>query len=387
MAVLFCIIKAMSNKNGKKSHKLLWGIGIFILICFILSPFIKEDETKEKATTAYSIVENDTDVPQDDYDDETTEPKTTATETTIEQTTAKQKQTQAPTIKTSKHKVKVKYKSKKLKLKDIPKYKVVKAPYVRINHNKPTFKKKEIKRKSYQKFSKLDSLGRCGVAIASIGKDIMPKRKRTSISSVYPSGWHTYRYSNVSGRYLYNRCHLIGHQLTGQNANARNLITGTRYMNVDGMLPFEDEVANCVKYQNKHVMYRVRPIYKGKNLVARGVQMEAYSVEDKGRSLSFNVFCYNVQPGVKINYKDGTSKGKGKISGGTNKKTYKKKYYNKNVKKSKKGTYIISKNTRKFHYPSCGYVNRIKNSNRIKFHGKRSTLISQGYQPCKGCNP
>ena len=346
-----------------------------LILCMVLSlsgcSLDDIDKTNEQ-TTVYNAVDFSETFDAETFEEETAQP------TTVAPTNAK--------IVTNR-KVKVKYKSKKLKLKDIPKYKVVKAPYVRVNGNKPTFTKKEIKRKSYQKFSKLDSLGRCGVATASIGRDIMPKHKRTSISSVYPSGWHTYRYANVAGRYLYNRCHLIGHQLTGQNANAKNLITGTRYMNVDGMLPFEDEVANCVKYLNKHVMYRVRPIYKGKNLVASGVQMEAYSVEDKGRSCSFNVYCYNVQPGVKINYKTGTSKGKGKISESSSKKTYKKKYYNKNVKKSKKGTYIISKNTRKFHYPSCGYVRRIKNSNRIYFKGKRSTLINQGYSPCKGCNP
>ena len=363
---------------SKKS--LIIGIVAFVVMCLSACSFMDDDKTTEQTTVENTVVVSATCGAEESTVDTSVLEETK----TPEETTAQS--TQAPTK--QKPKVKVKYKSKQLKIKDIPKYKVVKAPYVRVNGNKPTFTKKEIKRKSYQKFSKLDSLGRCGVAIASIGKDIMPKSKRTSISSVYPSGWHTYMYSTVAGRYLYNRCHLIGHQLTGQNANAKNLITGTRYMNVDGMLPFEDEVANCVKYLNKHVMYRVRPIYKGKNLVASGVQMEAYSVEDKGRSCSFNVYCYNVQPGIKINYKTGTSKGKGKISGGySSKKTYKKKYYNKKAKKGKSGTYIISKNTRKFHYPSCGYVNRIKNYNRIKFKGKRSTLISQGYSPCKGCNP
>ena len=365
------------------NKKYLWiGIGIFIVVCFIAYPFVKDIDIGQttSSTEVYSIKENDTNEPVDESPkiEGTTNEITTQT-TTIPPTKILQKKN---------HKVKVKYKSKKLKLKDIPKYKVVKAPYVRINGNKPTFTKKEIKKKSYQKYSKLDSLGRCGVAIASIGKDIMPKTKRTSISSVYPSGWHTYMYSNVAGRYLYNRCHLIGHQLTGQNANAKNLITGTRYMNVDGMLPFEDEVANCVKYLNKHVMYRVRPIYKGKNLVASGVQMEAYSVEDKGKSCSFNVYCYNVQPGIKINYKTGTSKGKGKISTGSgSNKTYKKKYYNKKATKGKSGTYILSKNTKKFHYPSCYYVKRIKSYNQIKYKGSRKTLIDQGYSPCKGCNP
>lgn len=343
---------------------------LVIAFIFVCLSGCSLDDSEEQTTSSQPIIETN-------YE-ETTQQQTNIEESTVSGTL--QKQT---------HKLVVKYKSKSLKLKDIPKYKVVKAPYVRINKNKPTFTKKEIKKKSFQKYSKLDSLGRCGVAIASIGKDIMPKKKRTSISSVYPSGWHTYRYSNVAGRYLYNRCHLIGHQLTGQNANAKNLITGTRYMNVDGMLPFEDEVANCVKYQNKHVMYRVRPIYKGKNLVASGVQMEAYSVEDKGKAVSFNVYCYNVQPGIKINYKTGTSKGKGKLSasGSSSKKKYKKKYYNKKAKKGKSGTYILSKNTKKFHYPSCGYVKRIKNSNRITYKGSRKTLINQGYSPCKGCNP
>lgn len=360
------------------NRKGLWigiGVGVFLLVLILV--YAAGEEGSPEESTTVNVMESDV-TETDPFEEDTT---------VLEETTLFEETTQAQTISTQNHKVKVKYKSSKLKLKDIPKYKVVKAPFIRVNGNKPTFTKKEIKKKSYQKFSKLDSLGRCGVAIASIGKDIMPKSKRTSISSVYPSGWHTYRYASVAGRYLYNRCHLIGHQLTGQNANAKNLITGTRYLNVDGMLPFEDEVAECVKFSNKHVMYRVTPLYKGKNLVASGVQMEAYSVEDKGKSCSFNVYCYNVQPGIKINYKTGTSKGSGKISGGktSNGKKYKKKYSNKKVKKS--GKYVISKNTRKFHYASCTYVKRIKNSNRQFFNGSRKTLINQGYSPCKSCRP
>ncbi|MBR2213329.1 MAG: DNA/RNA non-specific endonuclease [Eubacterium sp.] len=363
---------------SKKS--LIIGIVAFVAMCLSACSFMDNDKVTDETTVENTVVVSAT------CEAEVSTVDTSVLEETESAKVTTAQSTQAPTK--QKPKVKVKYKSKKLKLKNIPKYKVVKAPYVRVNGNKPTFTQKEIKRKSYQKFSKLDSLGRCGVAIASIGKDIMPKSKRTSISSVYPSGWHTYMYSTVAGRYLYNRCHLIGHQLTGQNANAKNLITGTRYMNVDGMLPFEDEVANCVKYLNKHVMYRVRPIYKGNNLVASGVQMEAYSVEDKGRSCSFNVYCYNVQPGIKINYKTGTSKGKGKISSSSStKRTYNKKYYNKKVTKGKSGTYILSKNTKKFHYPSCYYVKRIKSYNQIKYKGSRKTLINQGYSPCKGCNP
>lgn len=280
-------------------------------------------------------------------------------------------------------------KTKKLKLSNVPKYK--NSAYVKINGNKPTFKGKEIKKVSFQKYSKLDSKGRCGVAIASIAKDIMPKKKRGSISSVFPSGWHTYRYESVPGKYLYNRCHLIGHQLTGQNANPKNLITGTRYLNIEGMLRFEEEVADYVKSTSNHVMYRVTPIYRGNNLVASGVQMEGYSVEDKGRGISFNVYCYNVQPGIKINYKTGTSSEKGKISGSSKSSSnhsYKRKSSNSSSKgRAKQGTYILSLNTHKFHKTSCYSVKRIKPSNRQTFKGKRKTLINQGYEPCKNCNP
>lgn len=182
-------------------------------------------------------------------------------------------------------------------------------PYIEINNNVPTFKGNELTTKSYQKFSDLDQLGRCGSAIASIGRDLMPTEKRGSIGMVKPSGWHTARYDDLikDGKYLYNRCHLIGYQLTGQNANRKNLITGTRYLNVIGMEPFENEVAHYVKDTGNHVAYRVTPIFKDNNLVADGVEMEAKSVEDNGSGISYHVFVYNVQPGVVIDYADGTS--------------------------------------------------------------------------------
>lgn len=182
------------------------------------------------------------------------------------------------------------------------------AAFVEINGNKPEFTKSELKTKSYEEYTELDSLGRCGVAIASVGKDIMPTEDRGSIGQVKPSGWHTVKYDFVDGKYLYNRCHLIGFQLTGENANRRNLITGTRYMNVEGMLPFENMVADYVKETGNHVAYRVTPIYDGDNLVASGVQIEAQSVEDDGEGICFNVYCYNIQPGVEIDYSDGSSK-------------------------------------------------------------------------------
>lgn len=181
--------------------------------------------------------------------------------------------------------------------------------YVEVNGNIPYFTDDDMTDRSYEYYSELDSLGRCGVCIASVGQDIMPKERRGNISSVKPTGWNKAQYSGiVDGGYLYNRCHLIGYQLTGENDNANNLITGTRYMNVDGMLPFENMVADYVKETNNHVLYRVTPIFEGDNLVASGVLMEAKSVEDQGEGVLFNVFCYNVQPSVIIDYADGSSR-------------------------------------------------------------------------------
>lgn len=195
-------------------------------------------------------------------------------------------------------------------LSSIPEY--TDNPYVYINNNIPNFREEEYTTKSFEKYSKLDNLGRCGVAYANICKEIMPKKdeKRESISEIKPSGWKNVKYDGIiDGKYLYNRCHLIGWQLAGENANKQNLITGTRYMNVEGMLPFEDLVDDYIeKNENNHVLYRVTPIFKEKNLVASGVQMEAYSVEDNGKGIQFNIYVYNVQPGIEINYLTGESK-------------------------------------------------------------------------------
>ncbi|MCH5267161.1 MAG: DNA/RNA non-specific endonuclease [Lachnospiraceae bacterium] len=182
-------------------------------------------------------------------------------------------------------------------------------PYGILNDNQPEFTEKEKKNtKAFETYTRLDKLGRCGVAYANICEEIMPTEKRGAIGSVKPSGWHTVKYDVVDGKYLYNRCHLIGFQLAGENANKKNLITGTRYLNVDGMLPFEDDVADYVKESGNHVLYRVTPVYEGDNLLAEGVQMEAYSVEDAGEGICFNVFVYNVQPGVHIEYDTGESR-------------------------------------------------------------------------------
>jgi endonuclease len=191
-------------------------------------------------------------------------------------------------------------------LADIPEFDG-KTPYVIINNNEPDFPEEDFNSNSFEKYSELDSLGRCGTAYANVSKDTMPTEARGEISKVKPTGWHTVKYDCVEGKYLYNRCHLIGFQLTAENANKQNLITGTRYLNVDGMLPFENQVAEYVKQENGHVLYRVTPIFEGNNLVANGVQMEAESVEDKGEKVKFNVYAYNVQPNIKIDYSTGNS--------------------------------------------------------------------------------
>ena len=190
---------------------------------------------------------------------------------------------------------------------DIPKFSG--KPYIEINNNKPYFTEKDYTRKAFERYSDLDNLGRCGVAYANICIEIMPTGKRESINNVKPSGWNNKSYPGlVEGDYLYNRCHLIGYQLAGENANPKNLITGTRYLNISGMLPFEDLVDNYIENNERnHVLYRVTPIYEGKNLLASGVEMEGYSVEDNGKGVCFNIYAYNVQPGININYATGDS--------------------------------------------------------------------------------
>ena len=244
-------------------------------------------------------------------------------------------------------------------------------PYVVINDNQPEFADEDITDQSYEFYSELDSLGRCGFAMACVGYDIMPTEDRGSIGQVKPTGWHTVKYDFVDGKYLYNRCHLIGYQLTGENANEKNLITGTRYLNVDGMLPFENMIADYVKETKNHVMYRVTPIYDGNNLLARGVQMEAWSVEDDGASICFNVYVYNNQPGVHIDYATGKSWLEDSES----------------TKSSTGDSYILNVSSKKFHRYDCTLADDIKTENRKDFQGLREDLIRDGYSPCKNCNP
>lgn len=195
-----------------------------------------------------------------------------------------------------------------LDVNNLPEYRG--KPYVVINNNEPNFDKSELVPKSFEKYAELDNLKRCGTADSIIGQDLMPTSKRENISSVKPTGWKSVKYNGIEGGNLYNRCHLIGFQLAGENANKRNLITGTRYLNTKGMLPFENMVADYVKETNNHVRYRVTPIFDGNELVARGVQIEAMSIEDNGKAIKFNVYCFNVQPNIEINYKTGDSRSK-----------------------------------------------------------------------------
>ena len=258
-------------------------------------------------------------------------------------------------------------------LSDLPAYSG--SPYVALNGNIPAFTSDQYTTSSYETYSDLDALRRCGVAMACVGVDLMPTSDRESISSVRPSGWQSVKYDIVDGKYLYNRCHLIGFQLTGENANEKNLITGTRYMNVDGMLPFENMIADYVKETKNHVLLRVTPIFYDNELVARGVQMEAWSVEDGGDGICFNVFVYNVQPGITIDYATGKSQLGGAIPSSTSSGG------------SVEQLYILNTSSRKFHLPSCTYAQSIKEGNRGEFTGKREDLILQGYDPCGTCDP
>lgn len=259
----------------------------------------------------------------------------------------------------------------------------VNATYTVLNNNIPEFSENEITTTAFEEYSELDDLGRCGVAFACIGEEIMPTEERGAIGQIKPSGWQMAKYDIVDGKYLYNRCHLIGYQLSGENANEKNLITGTRYMNVDGMLPFENKVADYIKETKNHVMYRVTPIFEGNNLLAKGVQMEAFSVEDNGEGVSFNVFVNNIQPGIEINYLDGTSKLK---SDNSSEKTTKKEE-EKPENENSDTIYILNTNTMKFHNEGCSSAKDIKPKNKESFNGTRTWLTGNGYSPCGICNP
>lgn len=393
-------LSAIKNKISQLSKKkrIALYVSIAVLLCFMgsCSVGLSSDETdpavvETEATTVAS--------------EETTIENTTAIETTtVEETTVAQNSqntTSADSNNSDANKSNSSGvgtgKAEKANPSSIPAYSG--SAYTVINNNQPNFSKDELKTKGYENYSSIDSLGRCGVAIASVGKDTMPgeNEERGSISDITPSGWKQAKYSGISGGYLWNRCHLIGWQLSAENANKQNLITGTRYMNTEGMLPFENMVADYIKETNNHVAYRVTPIFEGSNLVASGVQIEAYSVEDNGDGICFNVYCYNVQPGITINYATGDSSQSGatKQEQTTTKSTATQQNSNSGNQtkqteqsaKSTEGTYILNKNTKKFHKSSCNSVKKMKEANKETFTGSRNDLISKGYEACEICNP
>ncbi len=262
--------------------------------------------------------------------------------------------------------------------KDIPEYHG--KPYAEIDNGKPSFSEKDLTTEAFEHYSNLDSLGRCGSAFANICPESMPDEERGPIGEIHPSGWQVANYHDlIDGNYLFNRCHLIAYSLAGENANEKNLITGTRYLNTEGMQPFELQVLDYVRDTGNHVLYRVTPVFEGDNLVASGVEMEALSVEDRGKGVSFHMFAFNVQPGVIIDYLTGDNrldpdyKNQSEIS-------------SEETPVSESG-YILNTNTRRFHRPSCESVKDMKEKNKVSSTKNRQEIINDGYKPCGRCRP
>lgn len=284
-----------------------------------------------------------------------------------------------------------------ISLDEIPDYSS--SAYVEINGGDPFFKNNEITDEAFESYSELDALGRCGVAFACIGVEIMPTEDRGEIASITPTGWEYNGISNnntydfVENEYVYNRCHLIGFQLAGENDNERNLITGTRYMNIEGMLPFENAIADYVESTENHVMYRVTPIFSGLDYVARGVLMEAYSVEDNGRGICFCIYAYNVQPGVTIDYFTGVNVANGEALPEIDTDDGRTEADNGEGEGTEDSTggeihdYILNTNSKKFHIPGKSCSKSMKEENREEYTGTREGLIEKGYKPCGICNP
>ena len=241
--------------------------------------------------------------------------------------------------------------------------------YVAVNNHQPNFTEDELKAEPYEFYSELDALGRCGYAMACLSKELMPTEDRTTIGHVKPSGWQSVQYDFVDGRYLYNRSHLIGFQLAGENDNEKNLITGTRYFNATGMLEFENMVADYIKETGNRVLYRVTPVYDGDDLVAKGVYMEAMSVEDQGEGICFHVFVFNVQPGVVIDYSTGESR-------------VDEEYFNKDAQ-----NFVLNTGSKRFHKPTCADAGSMKPENRQEVRTSKEVLTAQGYKPCGSCKP
>ncbi len=282
--------------------------------------------------------------------------------------------------------------------------------YIELNDNKPEFSDSEKITTAFENYGDLDSLSRCTTAYANICKELMPTEERGSIGKVKPTGWHTVKYNGlIDGNYLYNRCHLIAFCLAGENANTKNLITGTRYFNTVGMLPFETEVCDYVESTNNHVLYKVTPVFEGDNLVASGVQMQALSVEDNGGGICFNVFVYNVQPGIEIDYATGKSwindsitvdgkyvSSSDYVSDGNDANKQKPASTPSPTAASQASdaassnssvTYILNTNTKKFHRDGCSSIKKMSEKNKASSNESRDAIIAKGYEPCQKCNP
>lgn len=259
------------------------------------------------------------------------------------------------------------------------------TPYLALHQNKPTFKPNELKATAFESYSELDALGRCGTAFACVGQELMPTEPRGAIGMIKPSGWQIAKYDSVDGKYLYNRCHLIGYQLTGENANAKNLITGTRALNMEGMLPFENTVADYIKTTKNHVLYRVTPIFKGNNLVANGVTIEALSVEDDGRGVCFYVYCYNAQPGIEINYANGKSRATAEAAGQSPVRSSSQS--SPSAGAAEPGDLVVNTSTKKIHRSSCSAIKDVKPKNKKSVTQTCSQLMAEGYSPCRLCQP
>ena len=382
----------MKIKLKKKKTLIIIIVAVLVLIGAIASPSSEDD--KETTKPAYESFEENTVALSEENTTEKSflsgilnskEDNTEKKTETIKNTTSKVNKTVSNVDKVSSS--------------SLPVYK--NSPYIVVNNNEPTFTSSQKSgKKSFETYADLDYLGRCGIAFACIGKDIMPTGERGEIGQVKPTGWKTAKYDFVDGKYLYNRCHLIGWQLTGENANNRNLITGTRYLNVQGMLPFENMVDDYIEETGNHVLYRVTPVFKGSELVARGVQIEAYSVEDDGDGICFNVYCFNVQPGDKIDYQTGASALDGKeitTRPVTTKKTSTTKVVTTKPTTTEKlslpssatgnVSYIANTNTLKFHKPTCRHADDILPENRLETSDSREVLIANKYIPCGVCKP
>lgn len=381
-AVLMMPIKPMRDLLKKIKIKTWLAILLSVVIVFtgvMLTPVDSGSPYDYIDDTDHTILDFDY---TESATQETTEKQT---ETTTEAPT--ERPTEPPTEKPAEAVV-GSGKAEKVSASEIPEYSG--KAYTVINNNIPNFSASELTTKGYEKYSSLDGKGRCGVAIASCGREIMPAygEERGSISSIKPTGWIQAKYSGISGGYLWNRCHLIGWQLSAENANRSNLITGTRYMNINSMLTFENMVADYIKETNNHVAYRVTPIFEDDNLVCSGVQMEAYSIEDDGEGICFNVYCYNVQPGITIDYATGSSSGPGKDDDSSNSSNNKSNNTsnnntsNSNFSNSQSGgsgMVWIPQSGSKYHsHLGCS---NMKNPSQVS----KSDAESMGYEPCKKC--